>query len=139
MPTPAPLWRRFIAFAIDLLAIVVTLIILAMGLAIVITVVGGGDVAASYGPRVLFGLLWLGYYLRGHWRRGGTLGEQAMKIAVLPMDGTGLSPGLVAVRAILMVLLFWTWPLAAFSPARQTPYDRLLGIRVVLRQQSHQG
>lgn len=136
---PAPLWRRFLAFAIDSLAIVVTLIILAMGLAIMITVGGGGDAAAFYGPRVLLGLLWLGYYLRGQWRRGGTLGEQAMKIAVLPMYGTRLSPGLVAARAVLMVLLFWTWPLAAFSAARQTPYDRLLGIRVVLRRQSHQG
>ena len=136
---PAPLWRRFVAFSIDLLAIIVTLIILAIALAIMITVVGGGEKAAAIGPRVLLGLLWLGYYLRGQWRRGGTLGEQALKIAVLPVDGGRLPPGLVAARAVLMPLLFWTWPLAAFSAARQTPYDRLLGIRVVLRQQSHRG
>jgi len=137
--TPAPLWRRFIAFSIDFLAIIVTLVILAMALAMMITVTGGSERAASLGPRMLFGLLWLGYYLRGQWRRAGTLGEQALKIAVLPVTGGRLGAGQVAARAVLMVLLFWTWPLAAFSAARQTPYDRLLGIRVVLRQQSHQG
>jgi uncharacterized RDD family membrane protein YckC len=88
---------------------------------IIILIVVGGVMTALFGdtssdddgfnasltgvPFVVSLILWLGYYFGMEAFAGGqTVGKKAVKLKVVRLDGTALTPGHVAVRTILRVL-----------------------------------
>ena len=135
-PNAAPLWRRLLAFAYDLLALVGVWVFLGL---CAVAVNGGQAVVGWHRVLVLYPLLWLatGAYFAVSWRHGGqTLGMRAWRLRVTRGDGAVLSHG----RAWLRYLCAWLSLLPAgagmllclFDPDRRALHDRLAGTRMGL-------
>ena len=131
----APPWRRLLAFAYDLLA----LIGLWVFLTLVAVVVNGSEITDPAGRALLYTALWLatGAYFILSWRHGGqTLGMRPWRLHAQTADGQRLSLGRAAWRYVLgtavtaLAGIGWLWCLA--DRDRQALHDRLAGTRLAL-------
>lgn len=131
----APLWRRLLAFAYDLLA----LIGLWVFVALIGVVINGGEVTGWRRLALLYPALWLatGFYFALSWRYGGqTLGMRPWRLRVTDHEGRPLNHG----RAWLRYLTGWLSLLPAgagmllclIDPDRRALHDRLARTRVPL-------
>lgn len=131
----APLWRRLLAFAYDLLA----LIGLWVFLTLIAVVINGGEVSGWRRLALLYPALWLatGAYFTLSWRYGGqTLGMRPWRLRVTADDGRHLGHG----RAWLRYLFGWLSLLPAgagmllclIDPDRRALHDRLARTRIAL-------
>ena len=135
LPAP-PLWRRLLAFAYDLLALI--------GLWVFVTLIAVAinDGTAVVGwPRLLglYPALWLvtGAYFALSWRYGGqTLGMRPWRLLAERHDGAPLGLG----RSCWRYLCGWLnalpagagWLLCLFDADRRSLHDRLSGTRLAL-------
>lgn len=116
--TPAPLWKRVIAFAVD-----VAIIQLSFVLAILCLAVALGSLATVFQPSIkglvttkpgiiflLVGALILllmlvcvfdGYFIYFEWKKGATPGKRLMGLRVVPIDRGRLTLGQCALRDIM--------------------------------------
>jgi uncharacterized RDD family membrane protein YckC len=132
----APLWRRLLAFAYDLLA----LIGLWVFLGLIAVALNGGDAIEGWRRlAVLYPILWLatGAYFALSWRYGGqTLGMRPWRLRVIGSDGNNVGH----VRAWLRYSCGWLSALPAgaglllclVDSQKRALHDRLAGTRVEL-------
>jgi uncharacterized RDD family membrane protein YckC len=130
------LWRRSVAYVIDLVLIgAMVLGLLLLGLIAGIVTLGLGWVALP----LVVPLAILGYYAitLGSPRRA-TVGMAAMDIVLTPARGQPLDGWLILVHPILFWVTTWiSWPLslifAFFTPRRQLVHDLLTGTLMLRR------
>ncbi len=128
--TPAPVWKRALAWVYDGL-IIVALVLVA---GFVASLLAGG-VAPSWLTQGLVIAVASGYFWLSWVKGGQTAGMRAWRLRVVTPDGKPLSPIVALTRLLaclgtlapLGILLATAW----FSPTRQTLYDRMSNTRVV--------
>jgi len=98
------LGRRIFAAAIDAVLILVLLVVVAK------TLGDEGDTKRSVwaetsgGPRAVFFLLTLAYFLVSELVWAQTIGKRVMKIRVVGLDGAKLTPGAAAIRNVVRIV-----------------------------------
>ncbi len=128
--------RRLLAGLIDLLAVTLIVVVVTLVLSVAITVGTATDAekqaVAFWGARIsLFGLPWL-YFARLERALGHqTFGKSALGLEVRRLSGEALGFPRAALRALLKLVLIWSWPLVLFGHAPL--YDRLLSTDVRTR------
>lgn len=130
--SPAPLWKRLVAWLYD--ALVLGGLWLTTGLIVILITPGETPVWLTQMAvlTVTFG------YFAISWVKGGqTLGLKAWRLYVVGQDSPKITWGVATWRLIFCVLtlapLAFTLITAAIDPARRTLYDKLSKTSVVMR------
>lgn len=123
-------WRRLVAGLIDGLAVTIATVILAMLAAILLGSGGAGERTLANAGWIAGLFAWWAYTAPLEAGKG-TIGKNAMHLAVVASDGLRVGLGRATWRQVIQFVLFWTFPAMLLRADGRAPYDLLAGTRVV--------